>query len=88
MDRFTVVYFLTVNTAALIIMGIDKKHARSRGMRFPEKLLLLIALIGGSIGIYAGMWIFTHKTRKKIFLYGVTLFIALQFIIIIFAINE
>ena len=88
MDKFTILYVLAVNVFALIFMGLDKKHARSHGIRFPEKLLFLVAAIGGSIGIYMGMWIFTHKTRKKLFLYGIPLIFAVQLIIVLIAINE
>ncbi len=69
-------------------MGIDKKHARSRGVRFPEKLLLLLAVIGASPGIYAAMWIFTHKTRKKLFLFGIPVIMALQLMLFFIAVNE
>ena len=88
MDQFTVIYLVAVNFMGVIFMGIDKKHARLRGVRFPEKLLLLLAVIGASPGIYAAMWIFTHKTRKKIFLFGIPLIMALQLLLFFIAVNE
>ena len=88
MDRFTIFYLIIVNLLGLLFMGLDKKHARSKGTRFPEKLLLLIAGIGGSLGIYCGMWIFTHKNRKNKFFIGIPAIIAIQLLIILLAINE
>ena len=31
MDRFTICYLIIVNLLGLLFMGLDKKHARSKG---------------------------------------------------------
>jgi uncharacterized membrane protein YsdA (DUF1294 family) len=36
--------------------------------RVPERTLLAIALLGGTLGAPAGMLLFRHKTRKPAFL--------------------
>ena len=46
--------------------------------RVPEKTLLLIALLGGSPGAYAGMKIFRHKTRHRKFSAGIPVILAVQ----------
>lgn len=88
MDTFTIAYLIIVNIAGFVIMGIDKRRSRQRGSRIPEKLLFLIAVIGGGCGIYMGMWIFSHKTKKPLFLYGIPLIILIELIIVMLAVNE
>jgi uncharacterized membrane protein YsdA (DUF1294 family) len=39
-------------------------------------MLFFLAAAFGSIGVYAGMFVFRHKTRKWYFLIGIPLLIA------------
>jgi uncharacterized membrane protein YsdA (DUF1294 family) len=71
---------IMVNCAALIIFGVDKMQSKKRGWRVPESTLLLIAFFG-PFGVYAGMLLFRHKTRKIRFLLVPT-FLLLQVILI------
>ncbi|MBQ9967206.1 MAG: DUF1294 domain-containing protein [Oscillospiraceae bacterium] len=57
---------------------MDKKRARTNRLRLPEVLLLGTAVIGGSIGIFLGMLLFHHKTKKPLFLILVPILPALQ----------
>lgn len=45
--------------------GIDKWKAHRKQWRISEKMLLFLAVIGGSAGALAGMYIFHHKTLLK-----------------------
>ncbi len=56
-----------VNIAAVTSMGLDKSFARSNAPRIPEVVLYVLALLGGSPGLLAGIHIFKHKTRKAAF---------------------
>ena len=53
--------------------GIDKWKAHRKQWRISEKMLLFLAVIGGSAGALAGMYIFHHKTLHKKFTIGVPL---------------
>lgn len=53
-----------VTLATFLYYGWDKRQARRGGARVPEVVLHLLALIGGSLGAYAGMQLFRHKTLK------------------------
>ena len=56
-------YLIAVNLLGIALMGIDKQKARKRKWRIPERTLFLCALLGGSAGAWAGMYLFRHKTR-------------------------
>ena len=44
----------------------------------PEKILFGAALLGGSAGAWAGMYVFHHKTRHWYFVVGIPLILAVQ----------
>jgi uncharacterized membrane protein YsdA (DUF1294 family) len=70
--------FIGINIGALVVMGLDKTFARANTARVPEVLLYVIALVGGSPGILAGIHIFKHKTRKAAFQFTLLIVCALQ----------
>ena len=47
-------YLLAVNIASFFLYGIDKYKAKKGRWRISEATLLLMAVIGGSIGAWAG----------------------------------
>ena len=55
---------------AFAAMGYDKRQAKKKGQRIPERNLWLLALFGGGIGAYFGMQMFRHKTRHTSFRIG------------------
>lgn len=61
------VYLLLINALALSFMLLDKHFARTHHRRIPERTLLLIAVLGGSLGALAGMYAFHHKTKHPKF---------------------
>jgi uncharacterized membrane protein YsdA (DUF1294 family) len=62
-----VVWIAALGTATFLMYGLDKLQARRSGLRVPENILHLLALIGGAIGGWAGMLAFRHKTRHPLF---------------------
>ena len=71
-------YLAIINIVVLVVYGGDKLFAKLGGWRVPEKVLLLFALLGGSVGALLAMQIFRHKTRHLKFRYGVPLILLLQ----------
>ena len=71
-------YLAIINALVLVVYGGDKLFAKLDSWRVPEKVLLLLALLGGSIGALLGMQIFRHKTRHLKFRYGVPMILLLQ----------
>lgn len=64
------IYLLAINVAAFLLMGADKGRAIRQQRRIPEKVLLLAALLGGSLGAFLGMQSFRHKTKHLKFALG------------------
>ena len=57
-----------LNVVSFALFGIDKQRARRGARRISENALLLSALVSGTIGAWAGVFVFRHKTRKVSFL--------------------
>ena len=77
-------YLLAVNIATFFLYGIDKYKAKKGRWRISEATLLLMAVIGGSIGAWVGMRIWHHKTMHKKFKYGIPIIIILQVTIAVY----
>ena len=71
-------YLILINLIAFALYGIDKRRAKQGAWRISEYTLLLVALLGGSLGALLGMRYFHHKTRHRKFRYGVPLILLLQ----------
>lgn len=71
-------YLLIINIISFVLMGIDKIQAIRNKQRISEASLLIISLIGGSIGTILSMIIFRHKIRKIKFLLLVPLFLIIS----------
>lgn len=76
--REFVSYILIVNIVTFIIYGVDKLKAKEHWWRISESTLLLLALVGGSVGAWLGMKVWHHKTLHKKFKYGVPTIFILQ----------
>jgi len=70
-------YLVIINTVTIIIYGMDKLRAiiKSSHNRISENILLLSALIGGTVGAIITMIFFRHKIKKLSFI--------LKFIVVI-----
>ena len=77
-------YLLAVNIASFLLYGIDKYKARKGRWRISEATLLMMAVIGGSIGAWSGMRLWHHKTMHKKFKYGIPIIIILQVTIAVY----
>ena len=62
-----VAYVLGFGLITFLTYGYDKLQAIRGGRRVPESALLLLALIGGALGGWAGMLIWRHTTNHASF---------------------
>ena len=71
-------YLLGINAVTFIVYGIDKYKAKKAKWRIPEATLLLLAVLGGSVGAWMGMKVWHHKTMHKKFKYGIPAILLIQ----------
>ena len=75
-------YLLGINAVTFIVYGIDKYKAKKAKLLIPEATLLLLAVLGGSIGAWMGMKVWHHKTMHKKFKYGIPAILLIQIALI------
>ncbi len=68
--KYFLLYLAVINLVTFVLYGVDKRRARREQWRIPEKTLLLLPLIGGSVGGILGMRVFHHKTKHWYFRFG------------------
>ena len=78
MGTYILYYLAAINVITFLVYGIDKLKAQKGKWRIPEATLLLLAIVGGSIGAWCGMKVWHHKTMHKKFKYGVPLILMIQ----------
>lgn len=86
--EFLYAYLVIVNAAGFLLMLIDKRRAVRREWRIPEAALMGMAIIGGSVGSLAGMYIFRHKTRHLKFTSGIPAILVLQALLAVWLLNR
>ena len=79
-------HFVGINVVTFFVFGIDKWKAKQGSWRISETTLLLLAVIGGSIGAWLGMKVWHHKTMHKKFKYGVPAILIIQIILITYSV--
>ena len=78
LHSYLIYYLLTINAVAFIMYGIDKYKAKKAKWRISEATLLLLAVLGGSIGAWMGIKVWHHKTMHKKFKYGIPAILLMQ----------
>lgn len=76
--NFFIIYLCLINLFAIILTIVDKRAAIVGNWRVPEKTLLVVSALGGSVGMYAVMRLIHHKTRHAKFMVGIPVIFLLQ----------
>ena len=76
-------YLAIINIIAFCLYGMDKSAAVKGKSRIPNKVLLGLAVIGGSVGALAGMYTFRHKTKKWYYTITVPAILIIQIVAIV-----
>lgn len=71
-------YLIIINIVTFLVYGIDKWKAKQGSWRISEATLLMLAVIGGTIGTLLGMQVWHHKTMHLKFKYGLPLILVAQ----------
>ncbi len=81
MVRLLLLYLLIINALGLLLMLADKRKAQKNLWRIPERTLMTVAALGGSLGCLIGMYAFRHKTRHRKFVIGVPVLLIVQLLL-------
>jgi len=77
-------YLIIINIVTFFIYGIDKYKAKKSKWRVSEKILITLAILGGSIGAWIGIKIWHHKTKHQKFKLGIPIIIGIQICLLIY----
>ena len=81
MMKLLLLYLLIINAAGFLLMLVDKFKARRNLWRIPERTLMGVALLGGSVGSLLGMYAVRHKTQHPKFTIGIPVILAVQIVL-------
>lgn len=81
--KMLLVYLLIINAVGFLYMLADKHRAKKNLWRIPEARLMWTAILGGSAGVMAGMYLCRHKTKHPKFSIGIPVIFALQVVLIV-----
>ncbi len=81
---YVILLVAAVSALTVVVTVYDKVAAKKLPRnRVPEKVLFLLALLGGAAAEYITMKIIRHKTLHKKFMIGLPVIIALHVILIV-----
>lgn len=77
-------YLLLINIITYFTYAADKTKARQNKWRIPERTLILLTLLGGSLAALLAMKHYHHKTRHLKFKLGIPIILIIQIVITYF----
>ena len=86
MKEIAIIYLAVISLISVIVCVYDKvisKRDRVE-LRLPEKTLLILSALGGSVAMYIAMQITHHKTKHAKFMVGIPLIIVAQAAVVFF----
>lgn len=77
-------YILIISIVSIIVCIYDKKISKKNRveLRTPEKTLLLLSAIGGSVAMFITMLLIRHKTKHFKFMVGIPVIMVIQAIVV------
>lgn len=83
-----VIYLCIMTLIAVAVTVIDKIKASRGKWRIPEKTLLILAALGGSVGMYVAMLTVRHKTKHIKFMAGIPIILLFQLVAICWIVHR
>ena len=82
--KILLTYLILINIVTFVVYADDKRRAKKHSWRTSESTLVILALIGGSLGALLAMLLFRHKTQHTQFVIGIPTILIAQILIAIF----
>lgn len=86
--KYLFIYIGIMSVITFAVYGIDKFKAKKDLWRVPEKVLILLAFFGGSLGALIAMYTFHHKTKKIKFKVLVPLALIIDIALLVFVATQ
>ena len=73
-------YIAVISLVSVIVCIYDKKISKKNKveLRIPERNLLILSVLGGSVAMFVTMLLIRHKTKHVKFMLGIPVIIILQ----------
>ena len=81
--KLLLIWLIFINIITYIIYAIDKYKSMHHKWRIRESTLIMLAVIGGSVGALLAMYTVRHKTKHNKFRIGVPVILAVQIIVML-----
>ncbi len=82
------IYLGVISLVSIIVTIADKVKSIKGAWRVPEKTLLILSALGGSVAMYLTMHIIRHKTRHIKFMLGIPIIMLFQIIAVWYVISQ
>ncbi|MEE3485446.1 MAG: DUF1294 domain-containing protein [Bacteroidales bacterium] len=82
--KYVIIGWILLNVITFIVYAWDKRKAKKNSWRTPESTLLLLAVVGGSVGALLAMYMLRHKTQHKKFYIGVPVILVAQIFLLFY----
>lgn len=76
------IYMALLSIVSMVVTIVDKINAVRHRRRVPEKTLLILAALGGSVAMYLTMLVIRHKTKHIKFMLGIPIIVLFQGIVL------
>ncbi len=88
MHNIIIPTLVILNILGFALVSLDKYKAKNKLWRIPERSFFLLSILGGSVGVYIGLFICRHKTRTWYFMSVIPIIILAQIIFIYYLVNK
>ena len=78
--KLFIAYIAIISLVSIIVCIYDKKISKKNRveLRVPERNLLILSALGGSVAMFVTMLLIRHKTKHVKFMLGIPVIIILQ----------
>ena len=85
LEKIIILYLAAISLISVIVCIYDKVISKKNRveLRIPEKTLLILSALGGSVAMYIAMQVTHHKTKHAKFMIGIPVIMVLQVVLII-----
>ena len=79
-EKILLAYIAVMSLVSIVVCIYDKKISKKNKveLRIPEKTLLILSALGGSVAMFITMLLMRHKTKHVKFMLGIPVIMILQ----------